>query len=132
MEIIDGKLTVTNSIAHQSDYHLDFSFSELPRGSARSESSFSDELSRHESDDEARMDVDEESDSGRSDSAPYSSNAREYNHWGNRNDEEIWDHIHEACKTPVSSAASNDGDSDVSEMKRHSEAADNMNDDIND
>jgi hypothetical protein len=55
-------------------------------------------------------------------------------------DEEIWNHIHEACKTPVSSAASDDGDSDVSEMEPlppadphcHNEAANNMNDDIND
>jgi hypothetical protein len=62
MEIIDGEHTVMPSIAHQSNYHLGFLFSEPDCGSARSESSFSDALSHHESDDESRMDVDEGSD----------------------------------------------------------------------
>jgi hypothetical protein len=55
-------------------------------------------------------------------------------------DEEIYNHINEACKTPVSSAAGDDEDSNVSEMEPlppadphcHNEAANNMNDDIND
>lgn len=37
MDITDGELTVTNSIAYRSNYHLEFSLPEPLRSSARSE-----------------------------------------------------------------------------------------------
>jgi hypothetical protein len=82
MKVIDGKLTVANS-------HLGFLLPERPC----SESSFSVELSHHDSDDDSRMDFDDESDDERSESAAFSLNAREYSHWGDLDDNQPRDCI---------------------------------------